>query len=236
MHFNYWGLCHFQSFPTKTIRMYISTWNWVDFFFCGFECYLLENIESCLLRMLNIFYLTLIFSASIVFYPESGQIGRALLGMIPPSITWRLFFHLHGLDIFWCQCFHLHRLNILAPVFLILVDSTYSSSLVPFFSSVWTWHVLAVAIHLHGLDIIWRLVFHLFYNYMGSTHSAIFPPAQECQIWWKGGRFRDIREFEKINKDENVFTRPNGLRGNAQTSILHRGPELGRKNIEYVHQ
>ena len=34
----------------------------------------------------------------------------------------------------------------------------------------------------------------------------------------RGGTLRDLREVKRINGNENVFARPNGLRENAETA------------------
>ena len=43
---------------------------------------------------------------------------------------------------------------------------------------------------------------------------------------------RDLREVKKRNRNENVFSRPNGLRENAETAISFRGPGPARKKKE----
>ena len=52
------------------------------------------------------------------------------------------------------------------------------------------------------------------------------------KITTQGGRVRtsrDIREVKRRNRNESVFTRPYGLRENAETAISCRGPGHARK-------
>ena len=45
----------------------------------------------------------------------------------------------------------------------------------------------------------------------------------------KGRTFRDLREFKRRDGNENIFVLPNGLRENAESAILCRGPGPARK-------
>ena len=49
----------------------------------------------------------------------------------------------------------------------------------------------------------------------------------------RGGTLRDLRGVKRRNRNENVLTRPNGLRENAETTVScrRRGPARKKKEV-----